>query len=294
MKGYDFYRYDLRVEDLLQYAYHQKLYLYRINKKTFYSTYQSRKKFNEHPQIHYQYSVGIMGMLFRLNIDKIISLILSCIILYGLSNTIFSIEIIGESLKHKQMLSENLNDFKVPFFYNEINIHKKLFELNDSLNWYEVKRKGSKLQIHYLPRLNQIVNHNHTYNLIAEKEGVVAFFDVRKGNKLVQLNQKVNKGDVLVSNIMIDSRSNEKTTEVIGSVYAYTFHKVEIELDNKYPIGIGYYIALLKSRMTLNLDEDEKIVKEISLHFEEDFDTIRISNYYVLYERISIVGDFNG
>ena len=106
-----------------------------------------------------------------------------------------------------------------------------------------------------------------------------------------QTAQKVNKGDLLVSQITIDSQMNEKTSEVIGSVYAYTFYKVDIEIENKYPIGLGYYICLLRSRMQFDLDVDERIIKEISLHFSEDLDTIRMSNYYVLYEKISIVGE---
>ena len=41
----------------------------------------------------------------------------------------------------------------------------------------------------------------------------------------------------------------------------------------------------------ITLDKDEYIVKEIPLQFEEDSDTIRMSNYYVLYEMIAVVGE---
>ena len=291
MKGYDFYSIDFDIYDFLEYIHLHQITIYRLNKNqsyTFYSTYKYRKILIENSHIHYKYSTGIIGMFFRFNIEKIIALLLSCIFLFGLTNTIFDVQIIGESIKHQTMIQKELNDFKIPFFYNKKGIYKQLIKLNDHLNWYELIHKGSKIQIHYLPRYTEGIGVNHTYDLIAEKEGVIASFDVSKGNKVVSLNQKVNKGDLLVSQITLDSQMNEKTSEVIGSVYAYTFHKVDIEIENKYPIGIGYYVCLLRSRMQLELNEDERIIKEISLHFSEDLDTIRMSNYYVLYEKISI------
>ena len=294
MKGYDFYTIDFDIYDFLEYIHLHQITIYRLNKKqeySFYSNYKYRKLLKENPHIHYKYSTGIIGMFFRFNIDKMIALFLSCIFLFGLSNTIFDVQIIGDSIKHKEMIQTELNDFKIPFFFNEKGILQQLIKLNDHLNWYELIHKGSKIEIHYLPRFKEEISVNHTYDLIAEKEGVIASFDVSKGNKVVSLNQKVNKGDLLVSQITIDSQMNEKTSEVIGSVYAYTFYKVDIEIVNKYPIGLGYYVCILRSRMQFDLEDDEKIVKEISLHFSEDLDTIRMSNYYVLYEKISIVGE---
>lgn len=294
MKGYDFYSINIDVYDFLEYIHLHNITIYRLKKNkdyTFYSTFKYRNILKENPHIHYKYSVGLFGMFFRFNIEKIIALLLSCIFLFGLSNTIFDVQIIGESVNHKEMIQKHLSNFRIPYFYNEKSINKHLLKLNDHLNWYEVIRKGSKIQIHYLPRFIEETNINHTYDLIAEKEGVIASFDVSKGNKVVSINQKVNKGDLLVSKITIDSQMNEKTSEVIGSVYAYTFQRVDVDIENRYPIGLGYYICLLRSRMQLELGDDEKIIKEISLHFSEDLDTIRMSNYYVLYEKISIVGE---
>lgn len=295
MKGYDVYLIEMDLFEFLEYIHLHNIAIYRLQKNKAYhflSTYKYRNILNEHKMIHYQYSVGIMGMFFRFNLEKIVSLILSCIVLFGLSNTIFELEVIGESIVHKEMIQNQLNHFKVPFFYlNEKNISTQLNQLYDDLNWFEINRKGSNIQINYLPRYDLNVENSHSLNLIAEKEGVIASFDVRKGNKVVSLNQKVNKGDLLISNIVIDTQFIEKNSSVIGSVYAYTFQKVEIELKNIYPIGLGYSICLLKSRMLLELENDEKIIREISLHFSEDLDTIRMSNFYVLYEKISIVGD---
>ena len=148
------------------------------------------------------------------------------------------------------------------------------------------------MEIHYLPRKKMELVQFHPYDLVAAKEGVIAAFDVSRGNKVVSVNQKVQKGDVLVSHIILDSSEQEKTSEVLGKVYAYTFQRVDVEISKKsYPQAINYYLCLMKSRMSIHLDKDEHIVKEISLQFEEDSDTIKMSNYYVLYEMIAVVGE---
>lgn len=298
MKGYDVYQSSLDLYDLIEYIQKNNITIYHLkqNEKIFFlSTLKYRKLLLKNENIQFQYSIGFIGMLFRLVLskEKIVAALLSCLLFVGLTHSIFKIEIYGDSILHKELIQKKLNQFKLPFFLVDHQIiYKELVKLNDHLNWYEVVQKGSNLEVYYLPRISEPIVVKNSFDLLAEKEGIIAGFDVLKGNKMVNLNEKVKKGDVLVSHITFDSQNIEKTSEVIGKVYAYTFQKVDVEIKNKnYPSGIGYMICLLKSRMSIELAEEEHIVKEISLHFSEDKDTIRMSNYYVLYEMISIVGD---
>ena len=136
MKGYDFYSFDFDIYDFLEYIHLHHITIYRLNKKqdyTFYSTYKYRKTLKENPHIHYKYSTGIIGMFFRFNIEKIIALFLSCIFLFGLTNTIFDVQIIGESIKHKEMIQKELNEFKIPFFFFIKGITKQLINVGNLL-----------------------------------------------------------------------------------------------------------------------------------------------------------------
>lgn len=295
--GYDVYETAFDIMKLLQFVQNSKVHIYQIQIKEkiiFTSTYSYRKLLVENENIKYCYSIGSIGMFFRFfTIEKIIAACCACILYFFLSHTIFQLDIIGESVSHQQLISHQLQIYKPPFFYqNDKKLISELKKLNQQLNWYAVYQKGSKLEIHFLPRKKIELNEYQSYNLVASKEGVIAGFDVSKGTKMVKINQKVNKGDILVSHILVDSRNQEKTSQVYGKVYAYTFHRIDVEMKkNSLPESVLYYECLLLSRMQIQLNENERIVKEIPLQFKADSDTIRMSNYYILYEMISVVGD---
>lgn len=298
MKGYDVYLCTCSIEELLDYIQTRHIEIYEINthqKILFSSILKYRKILYEHPQIHYLYTKGIIGMFFRffLSKEKILSFLLSFCLLFIFNHTIFQVEYYGESQKHLMMIQNQLKNYQIPFLmFHSKNMLTEMKKLNEHFNWYSIIQKGSKLEIHYLPRKTFTLSQNHPYDLIATSDGVIASFDVSKGNKVVKVNQKVKVGDVLVSHILIDSKNEEKTMDVLGKVYAFTFKKVDIEIKkDKLPLGVQYYKCLLLSRMTIQLDQDEKIVKEIPLQFYEEFDKIKMSNYYVLYEMIAGVGE---
>ncbi|MGN1345059.1 MAG: sporulation protein YqfD [Traorella sp.] len=297
IKGYDIYTSSLDMNELFDYISKNKIIVYNIQIKNnirFTSQYQYRKQLSQHEQIHYLYSIGFIGMIFRFfQKDKLIAFVLMCFWLFILSNTIFEIDLYGDSREHKAIIEEIIQIEKLPFIhFNSTKLKLKLKKLNQKLDWYEVIQKGSRLEIHFLPR--KVENHEEisSYSLIASKDCIIASFDVLKGNKKVKINQKVNKGDMLVSSIFVNSKNEEKTNEVIGKVFGYTFQRNDLEIKrSKWPLAVDYYVSLFLSRNQIILDEEEYIVKEIPLHFEENLDTIKISIYYVLYEIVSEVGE---
>lgn len=298
MRGHDLYKAECDIYEVMAYVMQHRITIYHLREEKyvyFSSSCKYRTLLQKHPLIHYQSSIGMMGMVFRFfaSKEKIAALICSLLLFLGLSKTIFQVEILGESDFHHDLIETKLKQFQTPFFYwDSTSIYKKLAELNQDLNWYAVHQKGSKLEIHFLPREKMELSQFHPYDLIASKDGVIAAFDVAKGNKVVKINQKVQKGEILVSHIILDSKEEEKTSDVLGKVYAYTFERIDMEISkNELPEAINYYLCLMKSRMQLSLDKDEYIVKEIPLQFEEDSATIRMSNYYVLYEMIAVVGE---
>ena len=296
-KGYHKYSTNLELKDLFQFIKDNHCSIYNLeikNEITFYSKYKNHYLLISNEKIKYMYSIKYIGMIIRFfKIEKIISFICSILLLILLSHTIFDIQIIGDNQSINQYLNDLLNVKQLPYLiFDSKEIVERLKEANHKLNWVEVIQKGSVLKINYLPRLVIDENSYHSVDLIASKDCVIAGFDIIKGNKVVKINQNVKKGDLLVSHILLNSKLEEKTSDVIGQVYGYTFKKIEvIEKKNNLPISLQYYICLLKSRMQIELDESEMIIKEISLQFDDKSDTIRMLNFYVLYEMISIVGD---
>lgn len=298
MKGYDIYSCTSSIDELFDYIQSQHIEIFDIkieNTITFLSTVSYRKKLYEHPQIHYLYTKGIIGMIFRFFMSKEKMISFYCQFFYFLYIHIqyLKLNIMVKVKKHLNLIQANLKKYQIPFLFLDSNeMYHQMMKLNDQLNWYALIQKGSKLEIHFLPRKTLTISKNHPYDLIATSEGIIASFDISKGIKTVKINQKVNVGDILVSHILIDSKNEEKTTNVLGKVYAFTFKKIEIEIQkDNLPLAVQYYKCMLISRMKIQLDKDERIIKEIPLQFYEDFDTIKMSNFYVLYEMIAGVGE---
>ena len=288
------YSTNLNIHELFDYIKINNIEIVNIqikDKITFNSSSKYHSILIKNSNITYLYTTNLLGMLLRIfKIYKLIPIVISILLLLVFSNIIIDIEVIGESDLHKDKIIELLNIKQLPYISSKNSINNKLKILNKELNWYEVIQKGSKIIINYLPRINNVNTENNKIDLVASKDAIVASFDVLSGNKVVKVNQKVSKGDILVSQYIL-----ENPYDIVGKVYGYTFEKVEVVANkNDLPISFQRYILLLKSRMNIKLDKGESIVKEISLQFSEERDTIRIVNFYVLYEMISIIGESNG
>ena len=144
MKGYDIYKAECDIYELMSYVKSHHICVYHLKEDQFVyfsSTYKYRKKLQEHPLIHFQYTIGMIGMLLRIftSKEKIIALFCSLLLFFGLSKTIFQIEILGESDYHHKLIETHLKQFQPPFFYwDSSSIYQKLTELNQDLNWYAV------------------------------------------------------------------------------------------------------------------------------------------------------------
>ena len=89
---------------------------------------------------------------------------------------------------------------------------------------------------------------------------------------------------------MYDSYQKEVNVDVEGSVFAYTWQKVIVEIkDNKLPDAINYFSLLLEARSQINiqLNAKEKVVKENILHFDKNEGKIKLIILYTLLEDIT-------
>ena len=126
--------------------------------------------------------------------------------------------------------------------------------------------------------------------LIAQRDGIIAGFDVQHGEKRVALNQSVKKGDVLVSSLMADSRGNAEHLHVKGRVFAYTWEKVELEAERSaMPQPLQFFSMLLQARAQVSSSflKDDRIVSENILQFGEKAGKIKLVIHYTLYRDIS-------
>lgn len=244
---------------------------------------------------------GVFGYLFMQlsDIRKIALLIFACCIWYLLSQCVFDVEYFGdkETLKKEieSVLLENVH--QIPFFMHDFSakeiegLIKEQFQ--DELSWLEVAQVGSKYQIFFVAKEVVETPELTSDPLIAAKDGMVVYFDVENGQKMVSVNQIVYKGDVLVNNNLIDSSGIEKPLYVKGKVYGYTWYTMESELSESECQNIHdalVYLRLLfdcRGRIAKEISDGEKIVSEKVLQFTHEEGKIKIKIHYTLYEDLT-------
>ncbi|WP_147532401.1 sporulation protein YqfD [Bacillus marasmi] len=156
-----------------------------------------------------------------------------------LSNMVWRVEIKGanpatEHKIYKQLDKMGVKPGKLQFFVDDVEtIQRKLTNNIQVLTWVGVELRGTTFHLEVVekkePKKLEELGPRH---LVAKKEGVISKIYVEKGQKQVEINQHVNKGQMLVSGII----GKEEKTEIVsakGEVYGETWYKSMVELPIK-------------------------------------------------------------
>lgn len=248
----------------------------------------------EHAQL--RKTTGMLGFLFRQMRRPSRFLCLGCSLLlwYGLTHTIFAITLKGDQEKTKQLIVTTLDEmgYTPPFYGNDMQLMKAEVKkrLENQIAWMEVSKEGSQYHIQFTTKeFAQIEELKHE-ELIAQKDGIIEHFELQHGNKMVAINDFVHRGDVLVSNVLVDSRNANQEVYVKGKVYAYTWKDVHVEMaSNDLPKAFQFYQLLFEARReaTKDLRKEEMIHKENILQFQDNAGTISMDIHYTLIEDIT-------
>ena len=68
-------------------------------------------------------------------------------------------------------------------------------------------------------------------NIYASKDGVIKKFDISSGVKNVKVNQFVKKGDLLVSDTIVNNKEENIDIGTKGSVYASTYYFLDVSVN---------------------------------------------------------------
>ena len=302
--GLDQWSLDFNLNVFLQSAKANNWTIYEVRQNdtiTFYASIMNRASIvKTYPQIVHLKTTGIVGMLLRSvrSWDRLLAAAAAISLWWLLSSSIFNIEILGEGTFNRTKIYDALTSLNAvpPFLLEDKQALKiALYEqLNREFTWVEIEQQGSRLKVRFLPKKSVEQEMLGRDELIAQKDGVIASFDLQHGEKQVQVNDVVKKGDVLVSNILVDSMNNPEEIYVKGRVFAYTWEDFTVSMnDNGMVEGIQFYQLLFKARRIVSekLGEDERIVSENILQFYKNDDTINMDLHYTLLEDISSPGE---
>ena len=172
----------------------------------------------------------------------IIFVLFFLIVLYILSNIIFSINIVTTDSKMKEVLLENLNKEgikKYSFKKSHIklqSIKKKILSKHKhDIEWIEIETIGTKYIVKFVPRIqNSEKEENKNKDIISKYDALIKDMSITKGEIIKDVGTYVKKGDLIVSGSV---KLNEELKEIVGAegvVYGEVWYNVKVNYPYKY------------------------------------------------------------
>lgn len=243
---------------------------------------------------------GILNIIKNnlLRISTIISLIISLLFFYSLNNIIIDVKINGDASSINSIINKELSKYNLEKYKKRKNNHELLkiekeiaINLYDIIEWIEIKNQGLNVEVKFLKRREVLEKINSKKAIYATKEGIVKNFNIEKGNKMVNVNDYVNPGQLLISGYILDTKENEKFIGAKGSVYAYTWHNISLDMEVNNEDEVSIYTTLInKANEIIDKEltgDDEYIVNEKILLFNIDKNFAKLKIHYTLVEDIT-------
>jgi len=204
-----------------------------------YKYYKSLKKYSKTYKITILKKYGRLRLFdtIKNNIVIIISLMLSIIFLYLLSNIIFSIDIMYNDKEivdmiNKELIKYDIKKYRFKKSYAYLNKVKLqiLKDNKDSLEWLEIEESGTKYIIKLVERKKESKIKEYMYqSIVARKAATIVDIKAYTGEKTKQINEYVKKGDVIISGVLTKPDGTNLYMRAKGIVTAEVWYKVTAE-----------------------------------------------------------------
>lgn len=261
------------------------------------------------------YDVKIVRYYGKLHVIKFLKknrfillfLLIGSILIYILSNMIFSIEVIHSNSEIIKLVTSELDKHGIKKYsfakdYNTLEkIEKEILNDNkDSLEWMEIIRNGTKYTIRVEERIiNREDDDSKNYDIVSSKNAVIRSIEAESGEKIKDINTYVKKGETIIS-AYITTPSEEKILstargKVIGEVwytidinYPYYHHEVKYTGNKKKVLVFNFInkrISLFDFKKYKTFDKNIKSIFDnnvtpISLNYEYQYETEVIDDIY--------------
>ena len=189
-------------------------------------------------------STGIYHLLNKIKRNYIfcICLLIGVILFFIMSNMVVKINIIHESKEIREIIKDELDEYgiKVLSFkksYKELDkIRGKILDkYPEKLDWMEFDVDGMIINVRIEERIiTDTSKSDKVCNLVAAKSGIINDIKIEQGEVLVNINDYVNEGDILVSGVINYNEEMKRTTCAKGEVYATTWYTVDVKIPFRY------------------------------------------------------------
>lgn len=163
-------------------------------------------------------------------------IILFIILIYLQSNIIISVDIKHENQTLKDNVKSILYSYKIkPFTIAKSN--KELNEISndilrnnrDTLDFIAITKEGMHLKVSFEERIIKTIEDEASYcNIVSTKDAVVNKINVYKGISLIEKNQSVKAGDILISGDLILNEEIKEQVCANGEIIGTTWYKINV------------------------------------------------------------------
>lgn len=158
------------------------------------------------------------------------------VVILLLSNMVWGVEIKGANPATEYKIRKELDKMgietgKLQFFIDDVeNIQRQLTHNIQVITWVGVELKGTTFHLEVVEKKEpKKIEEMGPQNLVAKKEAVITKIFVEKGQQLVNANDHVSKGELLVAGTI----GKEGQTELVsakGEIIGETWYKSNVEL----------------------------------------------------------------
>ncbi len=241
-------------------------------------------KINKYYNIEIIREYGKQNIKKQLNNQKI-SIIYFIIILstiFFMTRIIIDIQVITGNINLKSHILNELDKQGITK-YTTIKDNKTLNNIKeiilsnnkDLLEWLNIERIGMKYVINLEPKVTKSKQEKQEYcNIISTKDSIITRIITSKGEEVVNTNDSVKKGDLLISGSIKYNEELKKQVCASGIVYGTTWYTINITIPktkeiltkkekNRYNILFKYNnrsYKLFKSRISNYQEENKKII----------------------------------
>ena len=268
--------------------------------------------------ISYKFSVvketGVYDILNKIKRNYIfcICLLIGVILFFIMSNLVVKINIIHENSEIREIIADELDEYgiKVLSFkksYKELDkIRQEILDkYPEKLDWMEFDVDGMIINVRIEERIITDTNKDDKVcNLVAAKSGIINDIKVEQGEVLVNINDYVKEGDILVTGVINYNEEMKRTTCASGEVYATTWYTVDVKI----PFEYSEYVETGKKKYNIvweNNQNKHQILRErfdsynsylknilkifdFNLYVETEMETEKITKTYTEIEALEV------
>ena len=244
--------------------------------------------------------VGLLSSIFSLLKYKtlIVAIIISSFFYISLSSRTWIINISGDNDLLNEVIKSNLKDNNIYIgsknkTVDEISYiqNKILFENNNLIEYLSIEKQGSCINVSFKKKREETKPNELKKSLYASKDGLIKSFDLLTGEKVVDVNDYVKKGDLLVKDVITTDYNQDIYIGTFGSVYAYTWYYVSLQSIVNIPYNkeeiLANCLLLSKSKIIDDFTDNEYIYEENVLQFNIENNKVYFKVHFTCVEDIA-------